>query len=188
MPAEQQYRATQHRKFVNSRFANTPLPQGKTAWDDGLMIVYTVGGASDHGRIHRASCPSISRVANATTYRKNGGTYTVSQHEGISAKSERCRTCQTEDLPLGAAFWGDTEQTITDRRAARDHAGRIKDYQRSMSSQVHVARNAAIAEVLAAHAAEVDALAAAHLSRLQDGVRVRFADVADEADQSVQEA
>ena len=57
-----------------------------------------------------------------------------------------------------------------------------------MEGQVHAARNAAIAEVLAAQAAEVDALAAAHQVRLQAKIRARYADVADEADQSAREA
>ena len=46
-------------------------------------------------------------------------------------------------------------------------------------SRSPAAQRAAATEVLAAHAAQVEALTAAHLARLQAEVRERFADVAD---------
>lgn len=171
-------RARRHEEYVQAKFAAETLPEGMTAWSHGLMIVFTTGGASDRGRIHRASCPSISKVANATTYKKNGGTYTLGP-DGIRRGALRCQTCGTTDLPVGAHYWGDTADIVARRERDRARASRVRDFQRAMDSQAHTAHNLAVAEVLAKYSVEVDALAAQHLARLQDEVRARFADVAD---------
>lgn len=181
--AARKFRTENHHALITSLFEYEANMTDRSAWDDALVVVYVTGGSSDHGRVHRASCSAVSAVANARTYKKHGGAFPVRQ-EGISEHSERCRICGTDTLPARAVFWGDTDAIIADRLAERAHADRIYEYQRSMAAQVHAARNKAIAEVLAAHASEVDALAEAHQAHLQAEIRARYADVADQADPS----
>ena len=121
---DRERRAANHREFVESMFAHEANMTGKDPWNDGLLLTFGVGGSSDFGRIHRASCTAIGNVANSRVYKKHGGAFPVRQ-PGISKRAERCRICGTEDLPDHAEFWGDTDEAISARHGVRAHADRI---------------------------------------------------------------